>query len=451
MVSDFFWPNMGGVEGHVYDLSQRLAARGHRVTIVTHRYNDRVGVRYLSSFVKVYYIPTWLVFDQVTWPTVYGLFPILRQIMIREHVDIVHGHQAFSAMCHEAILHARTMGLRTCFTDHSLFGFADTGSILTNKLLKFTLSDVDGVICVSHTSKENTVLRAAIEPDRVSVIPNAIIAANFTPDWSHNPPDHVPHGIAIIVVSRLVYRKGIDLLVSLLPRICQLFPDVNFIIAGDGPKLIELEQVREKYILQDRIQLLGSVNHGAVRSVLVRGQIFLNCSLTEAFCIAMVEAASCGLLVVSTSVGGVPEVLPDGILMLSRPDEDDLVRQISRAIHLVSTNGVDRTTFHERVKDMYSWGDVAARTETVYAQILDRPPSGLAHRLVLFYGCGLLAGKIAVLIMAFDYLVLTLLNWIHPSEGIDRAPPFVHTYSPLAQREDVTDSATVDSDSRPLT
>jgi phosphatidylinositol glycan class A protein len=47
-----------------------------------------------------------------------------------------------------------------------------------------------------------------------------------------------------------------------------------------------------------------------VRDVLTRGDIFLNCSLTEAFCIAIVEAASCGLLVVSTKVGGVPEVLP---------------------------------------------------------------------------------------------------------------------------------------------
>lgn len=43
------------------------------------------------------------------------------------------------------------MGLRAVFTDHSLFGFADAASILTNKLLKFTLSDVDHVICVSHT------------------------------------------------------------------------------------------------------------------------------------------------------------------------------------------------------------------------------------------------------------------------------------------------------------
>jgi phosphatidylinositol glycan class A protein len=84
-------------------------------------------------------------------PTVFSFFPIFRQIVLRERINIVHGHASLSSMCHEAILHARAMGLKTCFTDHSLFGFADAGSILTNKLMKFTLSDVDHVICVSHT------------------------------------------------------------------------------------------------------------------------------------------------------------------------------------------------------------------------------------------------------------------------------------------------------------
>lgn len=58
------------------------------------------------------------------------------------------------------------------FTDHSLFGFADASSILTNKLIKGLLADVQHVVCVSHTSKENTVLRACLHPGDVSVIPN---------------------------------------------------------------------------------------------------------------------------------------------------------------------------------------------------------------------------------------------------------------------------------------
>ena len=54
-------------------------------------------------------------------------------------------------MGHEGILHAHLMGIRTIFTDHSLFGFADAASILTNKLLAATLKNTDAVICVSHT------------------------------------------------------------------------------------------------------------------------------------------------------------------------------------------------------------------------------------------------------------------------------------------------------------
>lgn len=53
MVSDFFYPNMGGVESHIYQLSQCLLARGHKVIIITHFYGDRRGVRYLSNGLKV--------------------------------------------------------------------------------------------------------------------------------------------------------------------------------------------------------------------------------------------------------------------------------------------------------------------------------------------------------------------------------------------------------------
>lgn len=82
---------------------------------------------------------------------------------------------------------------------------------------------------------------------------------------------------------------------------------VRFIVGGDGPKRVRLEEMRERHSLQDRVEMLGSVPHAHVRSVLISGHIFLNSSLTEAFCIAILEAASCGLLTVSTRVGGVPE------------------------------------------------------------------------------------------------------------------------------------------------
>lgn len=55
-------------------------------------------------------------------------------------------------MAHEALFHAWSMGLRTVFTDHSLFGFADASAILTNKLVsEYSLINVDRIICVSYT------------------------------------------------------------------------------------------------------------------------------------------------------------------------------------------------------------------------------------------------------------------------------------------------------------
>lgn len=120
--------------------------------MITHAYApDRVGVRYLAGGLKVYYVPYGVIARQDTLPNFFALLPLLRTILIREEIDLVHAHQALSSMAHEGILHAKTLGIKTVFTDHSLFGFADVASILTNKLLRFALCDADHIVCVSHT------------------------------------------------------------------------------------------------------------------------------------------------------------------------------------------------------------------------------------------------------------------------------------------------------------
>lgn len=142
--------------------------------------------------------------------------------------------------------------------------------------------------------------------------------------------------MTIVVLSRLVYRKGIDLLVAVIPKICTMLPGVRFLIAGDGPKKVDLEQMRDEHLLHDRVEMFGPVPSEDVRDVLVRGHLFLNTSLTEAFCIAIVEAASCGLLVVSTEVGGVPEVLPSHMLLMAKPEETSLITRIVEAVRLIT-------------------------------------------------------------------------------------------------------------------
>ena len=299
----------------------------------------------------------------------------------------------------------------------------------------------------------------------VSVIPNALVAENFEPlsyrtdrkeklkvnPLDARPPPPPPQRlgptdmITIVVISRLFYNKGTDLLIAAIPRILANDPNVRFIIAGSGPKAIDLEQMLERRVLHDRVELLGPVRHEEVRNVMVRGHIYLHPSLTEAFGTVIVEAASCGLYVVCTRVGGIPEVLPKHMTTFAKPEEDDLVQATGKAIAALRANKVRTERFHDQVKMMYSWTNVAERTERVYDGITgalseeefygDIPGGGwsatrgragvqsfaLIDRLKRYYGCGTWAGKLFCLCAVIDYLILQFLELWAPRAKIDIA------------------------------
>ncbi|KAL6767385.1 PIGA1 [Auxenochlorella protothecoides x Auxenochlorella symbiontica] len=420
MVSDFFYPNTGGVENHIYQLSQCLLSRGHHVVVLTHSRGTPPGTRYLTNGLKVIYLPRRPFVLENTLPTFFGLYPALHRILATERVGVLHAHQAFSTMAHEAVMAARCAGCATVFTDHSLFGFADLGSIALNKAMKHSLADVSAAICVSHTSKENTVLRACLPPSLVSVIPNAVDAALYTPDLGQRQPGR----ITVVALSRMVYRKGIDLLAGILPRFLARHPKVDFIIGGDGPKLPGLRRAVSEAGLGPRVEFLGHVKPEAVRSVLVRGHLFLNCSLTEAFCMAIVEAAAAGLLVVSTRVGGVPEVLPSDILLLAEPSCDGILEALETA--LVTLPTIDPWRQHQAVREMYSWRSVTQRTEDNYYRAVQHPDrgGGMLGTLRRCRQCGVWYGLICCAIRALGFLLWTILDLLQPPSRVCCSPRF---------------------------
>ena len=106
-----------------------------------------------------------------------------------------------------------------------------------------------------------------------------------------------------------------------------------------------LKDLIKKYQLEERVELLGGLNHTGVCEALNRGHIFLNTSLTESFCMAILEAACCNLLVVSTNVGGVPEVLPEHMVYLCEPRSEDLLEKLETAIS--DLPNVDTSKFYD--------------------------------------------------------------------------------------------------------
>lgn len=79
---------------HIYNLAQCLIDRGHKVIVLTSTYNnERVGVRYLTNGLKVYHLPTTVLYSQTSMPDVFfEMIPIFRYIFIREQIEVLHGH-----------------------------------------------------------------------------------------------------------------------------------------------------------------------------------------------------------------------------------------------------------------------------------------------------------------------------------------------------------------------
>lgn len=261
--------------------------------------------------------------------------------------------------------------------------------------------------------------------------------------------------ITIVFIARLFYNKGTDLLISALPHLLRRHENLRFIIAGSGPKAIDLEQTLDSLPQQlvytpsgqSRVVVLGSIRHEEVRNVMVRGHLFLSTSLTEAFGTVLVEAASCGLMVVATRVGGVPEVLPGNMTVFVLPEVEDVVRGVTEAVGLLTSKGVRRDKFHDLVKNMYSWSDVARRTERVYDLITGSASApdnegyydeewvhygqpaqtqsfALIDRLKRYFGCGIWAGKLFVIVVVVDYLIYCFLEIMYPRDKIDLCKPW---------------------------
>lgn len=133
---------------------------------------------------------------------------------------------------------------------------------------------------------------------------------------------------------------------------------VKFLIGGDGIK----KSVLESKIRGTSSILLGSLTKNEVREILQgnskHGQvdIFLTTSLTESFCIANLEAACAGVTIVSTDVGGIPEVLPPYSIYYSKPSTECLYNSLVKAIVELPFK---KAEFPNHLINVYDWAQIA--------------------------------------------------------------------------------------------
>ena len=180
----------------------------------------------------------------------------------------------------------------------------------------------------------------------------------------------------VLAVGRVVEKKGFDLLIRAWARISSDQPDVELVIAGDGPALPELRRLAETLGVSSRVRFFGRASRDQVAALMISAEAFVMPSRLEPFGIVILEAWRAGAAVICTNRGGPPEFVENGRTgMLVDPfDQEDMAATIDRVLasstlrKLLSANG------SEQVKDFY-WTVVAERYREVYASVRRRPTS----------------------------------------------------------------------------
>ena len=235
----------------------------------------------------------------------------------RRPVDLLHTN---NTGCEESPVAARLAGIpRVLGTFHvdSKYDLAGTRSGLGHRALE-CLSNrcLHRAIAVSESTKEDWVRRTRLPPDRVVTIFNGVDPDAFRRRIGADEARArlgLPGDGALLIggVGRLDEAKGFADLIEAVALLAGDHPGLVLAIAGDGPLRPSLEAKARALGMADRVRFLGFQQD--VRTVLEALDVFVLSSICEAIGYALLEAMAMGLPAVGTRVGGVPEVIVDGV------------------------------------------------------------------------------------------------------------------------------------------
>jgi glycosyltransferase involved in cell wall biosynthesis len=237
----------------------------------------------------------------------------LFQALSRQCFDLVHSHGYFADTI--AAPAARFLGIPHIATCH---GYINTSIALKiyNHLDLAALANCRKIIAVSGAIQQYLV-RMGLNPSKIDIIPNAV--PTFSTQWLNEQRTKARSTLAIHnrkfvmgYVGRLSIEKGIHHLIEALSIVrSQSRNSFHLFIVGDGPERSRLQEMSEKYSLNQHITFTGFQQE--VSRYLNALDILVLPSLTEGTPMALLEAMSLGVPTVATRVGGVPDIVSDGV------------------------------------------------------------------------------------------------------------------------------------------
>lgn len=385
----------GGQNVHVAELARALARQGNEVVVHTRRQSpheppvvqmaDRVLVNHVDAG------PPEAIPKDHLFPYMQPFARHLAQSWSAERPDVVHAHFWMSGWA--ALAAAEPLGLPVVQTFHALGnvkrrhqGAKDTSPPERASSERSIIERVPRIIATC-TDEVFELTRLGADRRRITVVPCGVDTDTFSPLVAATSCYPRGRRHRIVVVSRLVERKGIGNVIEALAAV----PDTELVVAGgapeeelaDDPEVARLHNLARAYQVSDRVRFLGSVDRRAVPGLLRSADIVVCAPWYEPFGMVVLEAQACGVPVIATAVGGHLDTIVDGVTGLLIPPRAPTI--LALALNWLLARPATRTAMGQaaaaRARDRYRWDRIARATGRAYQRVtLPRPLPAMSPR-----------------------------------------------------------------------
>jgi len=376
---------IGGISPHVYYLSRSLARNGVKVFVVTcdfpkapqHEVLDGVEVYRVDSYRNPSPdFATWVYLMNVNMQKEAAM--IIRNL--DENVDVIHAHDWLVATAgiglkHVfrkplfATIHSTEIGRRNgIHLDHERM-IHETEAWLTYEAWK--------VICCSDYMVSHVRWAFGLPPDKQVMIPNGVNADVYTEAQSKDLTQFrrrfaLPGERIVLFVGRLVYEKGVHVLVNAIPKVLEKV-NTKTVIVGNGYMKEQISGIVKGLGIDQKVMFTGFVDDETLRRLQICADVSVVPSLFEPFGIVALEAMAAKSPVVVSDTGGLAEIVDhdvDGIKVYPN-NPDSLAWGITRVLTDERNANRLRSNAYKKIQEKYNWDRIAKQTKDVYRTVLN--------------------------------------------------------------------------------
>ena len=348
---------------HTQKWAIHFASKGNEIHIISFRDAnlDGVKVHYIDSSGSINTSPSASIFSKlgyVLWSR------HIKKLINRINPDILHAHWASSYGFLAALSGFHLFILSVWGSDISIF---PKKLWITKKILEFSLNRADIVTATSSALAEDT--KNYIDGNKqVHVIPFGVNINQFT----SVKKDYRIDDFCVGIVKNLEKNYGIEFLIRAVEIVIKKGHKCRLIIVGDGSLRKKLVQLCDEIRISDFVTFTGKIPNHMVVSHLHSFDVFVVPSLSESFGVSALEASSCGIPVIASDIGGLPEVIVDGETGYLIPPRNEAAIA-EKIIKLIEEPGLRQNlgaNGRKFVLDNYDWNLCAKKMEEVYESIL---------------------------------------------------------------------------------